>query len=115
MLTEIYIFSYLKIFVTSNVWVVRDYFSSKLTGKQYKWNPHQKVAKLKSKFSPTLGWLNRALNNPAHVFAVFHSGVISRSVSPKFIELGMDTPSNNPALILGEVVYISIIYRISYS
>ena len=26
---------------------------------------HQKVTKLKSKFSLTLGWLNQALNNPA--------------------------------------------------
>ena len=36
--------------------VVCDYYSSKLKGKQYNRTPHgQKVTKLKSKFSLTLG------------------------------------------------------------
>ena len=45
--------------------VVWDYYSSNLKGKQYKQNTPPKVIKLKLKFSLTVGYLNRALNNPA--------------------------------------------------
>ena len=45
---------------------VSNEYSLKLKGKQNILcrKPHQKVTKLKSKFSLTLGELNRALNNP---------------------------------------------------
>ena len=48
--------------------VVSDYYSSKLKSKQYKQNTSPKIVKLKSKFSLTLGWINRALNNPTLIF-----------------------------------------------
>ena len=44
---------------------VCDYSNPDLKNKQYQQKPHRKVTKLKSKFSLTLGQLNRALNNPA--------------------------------------------------
>ena len=42
---------------------------------------HRKVTKLKSKFSLILGWLNRALNNPALSIRGFHVAQVSLIVT----------------------------------
>jgi len=60
------IFSCLEIFFASNIWCNFRLLQLKTEGaNKVKRTLHQKVMKLKWKFSLTLGWLNHALNNLA--------------------------------------------------